>query len=140
MFATVLFKTVITVAFNLGTDFLRVPTFIDIRRNFKRRMLPTQVLASQCNFIVTQRCAVAFFLTLLIRGTKADDGLAADDGRTIRNGTRFINRLLDGFRIVTVNLRNDVPAVGFKALRRIVRKPDVYIDADSETMEMPLSS
>ena len=66
---------------------------------------------------------VGFFFALLVRRTETDDGLAADDGRTIRNGTRLINRLLDGFRIMAVNLGNNVPAIGFKALRRVIEEP-----------------
>ena len=50
----------------------------------------------------------------LVRGTVTDDGAAADQGRLAGLGLGGFDGGVDGFRVVTVNGRDDVPAVGFE--------------------------
>src|SRR5438552_8950218 len=69
----------------------------------------------------------------LVGRALADDGLAADDGWTIRRRLRSNNGAVDRLTIVTIYVRHHVPAIGFEALRRIVGKPtfDVPVNGDS---------
>ena len=86
-------------------------------------MSPAQLFAGQGDLVVTQRGAVAIFLALLVGGTKADDGLAADHRGLIGVGAGGFDRSADGVGIVTVNRRNHLPAIGFETLGRIVGEP-----------------
>ena len=90
-------------------------------------MGPPEVLAGQRDFVVAQRGAVTLFLALLVRRAEADDGLAADDGGLVRDLAGLFDRLLDSFRIMAVDFGNDVPAVGFEPLRRVVVEPAHHI-------------
>ena len=111
-----------------------IPGGIDFRGHFKRAMLPAQSLASQGDFIVTQRGTVAIFLALLVGGTKADDGLAADQCRLLGVGPGLFNSRADGVGIVAVNVRNYLPAVGLKTLRSIVGKPAFHFAVDGNAV------
>src|SRR5436190_14590281 len=70
--------------------------------------------------------------TRLVGRAHADDGLAADDGRTVRCSLRSNNGAMDRLTVVTIYVRHYVPAIGFEALRRIVGEPtfDVPVNGD----------
>lgn len=95
-------------------------------------MVPLQRFASQGNFRVTQWGAVAVFFTLLVRRAETDDGLAADQGRLLALA-RGVDGGLDLFRIVTVNVADHLPVVGFETLWRVVGEPafDFAVDGDA---------
>ncbi|MND93572.1 hypothetical protein D3C80_857610 [compost metagenome] len=95
-------------------------------------MIPFQRRTGQGDFRVTQRGAVAVFLALLVRRTEADGGLAADQG-WLRAFACSVDRGLDLFRIVTVDVADHLPVVGFETLRRVVGEPafDFAVDGDA---------
>ncbi len=106
--------------------------------DLERGILPTDMLAGQGDFVLTQRGAVALFLTLFVGGAPADDGLAADERGLVGNRAGRFDGGLDGLGIVAVHLGYHVPPIGLEPLRRIVEEPgggiavsaDLTIDGD----------
>ena len=89
-------------------------------------MRPADGRTCSGDFLRAQRCAVRATGVGLFRRALADDGFAADQHRL--GGFRLC--LLDG-RVncrdtVPIHVANHTPAIGLKALRRIVRKPLFY--------------
>ena len=76
---------------------------------------------------------MAVVAALLARRAGTDDGLAADQAGFASFGTGSEQCLLDGLGIVAVHIGNDMPAVGFEALRRVIGEPafDVAVDRDA---------
>ncbi len=70
---------------------------------------------------------------LLVRRAIADHRLAADQGRPRGARPGLLQGRANRLRIMTVDLRDDMPAVCLEARRRVVRKPtaDVAVDGDS---------
>ena len=64
----------------------------------------------------------------------ADHGLAADQARLVIDRLRFFQRGIDGRGIMPVDVRHDMPAVGFEALRRIVGKPARNLAVDGNAV------
>ena len=95
-------------------------------------MVPVQGLAGQGDFIVAQWSTVAVFFALLVRRTETDGGLAADQRWLVAFACGF-DRGLDFFRVVTVNVTDHLPVVGFETLWRVVGKPafNFAIDGDA---------
>ena len=112
---------------------LGVPLGVDLGRDFERAMVPAECGAGQGDFVVAQRRTVALFLALLVRRTKTDGGLAADQGRLVHALARGLDGHLDLFGVVAVDIANHLPAVGFEALRRVVGEPalDFTVDGDA---------
>src|SRR5690606_15423657 len=111
----------------------RVPSLVDLVFNHKRFVLPLQVGTGGADLIITQGCAVALFLTLLVGRAVADDGFAANDGRLGGVGAGLLNGGLNGVGIMAIHIGDHLPTIGFEALRRIVGKPalDFAIDGDA---------
>ncbi|MCY1354613.1 hypothetical protein D9M69_409980 [compost metagenome] len=112
---------------------LGVPLGIDLGRDFEGRVGPAQGSAGQGDFVVTQRCAVALFLALLVRRAEADHGLAADQGRTVAGLARGLDGGPDLVGVMAVDVADHLPAVGFEALRGVVGEPavDFAVDGDA---------
>ena len=110
-----------------------IPGGVNRLGDMERRVLPAQLLTCQCHFFVTQRCAVSFFFALLVGGTKTDNGFADDQAWLVVMALRQLNGRLDLIRLMAVDVRHHVPAVGLKTLGRIVGKPafDFAIDRDA---------
>ena len=125
-------ETLVPLGFDGAAGFLGVPLGVDVGRDFERAMVPLQCRAGQGDFRVTQRGAVAVFLALLVRRTEADGGLAADQGRQ-RALACSLDRGLDLFRVVTVDVADHLPVVGFETLRRVVGEPafDFAVDGNA---------
>ncbi|RMT21917.1 hypothetical protein ALP52_05981 [Pseudomonas amygdali pv. mori] len=125
-------KALIPLGFGSQAFFFRIPLGVDISRNFERTVIPFQGRTGQGDFVRTQRRTVGFFLALLVRRAKADGGLAADQRRLVALA-RGVDGGLDFFRVMTVDIADNQPAVGLEALRRIVGKPafDFAIDGDA---------
>src|SRR5690606_29446606 len=103
-------------------------------RYFERTVLPAQRLAGQCDFIVTQRGTVAIFLALFVRGTEANDGLAADQGGLLSVSPGLLYRCTDGVGIVAVNGGDNLPAVGFETLRSVGGEPAFHFAVDGNAV------
>ncbi|MNS45853.1 hypothetical protein D3C72_783310 [compost metagenome] len=73
----------------------------------------------------------------LVRGTVTDDGAAADQGRLAGLGLGGFDGGVDGFRVVTVNGRDDVPAVGFETLGGVVGEPAFHVTVDGDAVVIP---
>src|SRR5450830_787131 len=99
---------------------------------FGRAMCPLQRRTAQGDFRITQWGAVAIFLALLVRRTEADGGLAADQGRTLAFA-RGLDGGRDLFRVMTVDVADHLPVVGFETLRGVVGEPafDFAVDGDA---------
>ena len=69
----------------------------------------------------------------LVRRTLADRRFAADQRRPVALGLGGGNGAVDGRNVVPVDIADDVPAIGFKAFRRVVGKPafDMAVDGDA---------
>src|SRR5690606_14721649 len=100
-----------------------VPLGIDVGGDFEGGVTPAQLLAGQGDFVVTQGRTVALFLALLVGGTEADDGLAADQGRAIAVGAGHFDGGTDFVRVVAVAVGHHVPAIAFETLGGVVGEP-----------------
>ena len=115
----------------------RIPGLRDLGRQLERCVRPAQRVARGLHFVGTQGGAVHVVRAGLARRSLADHGLAADQ-RGLAVGPRGLRARgaqggVDGGGVVPVHLGDHVPAIGFKALRRVVGEPalDVAVDADA---------
>jgi hypothetical protein len=125
-------KAVVPRGLGRRAPLLGVPTLIDGFRDDEGRMVPAQGLAGQGDFVLAERRAVTLLLALLVRRAVSDDGLAADQARAVGDLAGGLDGGLDRLRIVPVDLGDDMPAIGFEALRGIVEEPGrrVAVTAD----------
>ena len=114
--------------------FAGIPGVINLFRDLKWRMVPAQFLPCQCHFFFTQRCAVRLFFTCFIRRSKANHRTADNQRRLIFHALRFKDRFLHRLRIVTVDLVDHMPVIGFKTFCRIVGKPAFGFTVDGNTV------
>src|SRR5690606_1017650 len=112
----------------------RIATLPGVLGDHERRILPPEILSSRHNLLRAERRAVRRLGALLVRRAPADDGLAANETRAILFRLRGDDGALDCRRIVTVDIRHDVPAVGFEALRRVVGKPPMHFAVDGDSV------
>ena len=117
-----------------GAFFTGIPGTINFRRNLEGTVAPTQLLTGQCNFVLSQRCAVTGFGALLVGGTKTNNGLAADQRGLGCIRPASLNGSANGLRVMSVNSRDYLPAVGFKTLGRVVGKPAVHFTVDGDAV------
>ena len=129
----VLGELVVPQRFEALTLGLTIPTGIDVSGDFKRGMIPADVLAGGFDFVVAQRGAVHVVGAFLVGRALADHGFAADQRGLVGAGLGLLNRRLKCNNVVTIHARNHVPAIRFKALGGIVGVPvlDVTIDRDA---------
>ena len=75
---------------------------------------------------------MTLFFAALVRRTKTDGCLAADNRRLVSYRARFFDSRLDGIRIVAINIWNNMPAISLETARRIIGEPafDFTIDRD----------
>src|SRR5690554_4870961 len=93
----------------------RIPRGLDLVRDHERRVLPAERLARRRDLFRAERGAVRGGGALLVRRAPADRRLAADQRRALALGARRVDRGLDRFGIVPVDVLDDVPAVRAKA-------------------------
>src|SRR5690606_29537438 len=74
---------------------------------------------------------------LLVGRTVTNNGLGTNQGRLTGFGACSFNRRLDSRRIVTVNFRNNMPAVGFKPLGCVVGKPAFNVPINRDAIVVP---
>lgn len=80
---------------------------------------------------------MAVVRTGFVRGAVTDDGAAANQSRLAGLGLGGFDGSIDGFRAVTVNSRDNVPAVGFETLDGVVGEPAFYVTVDGDTVVIP---
>jgi len=129
----IVLELAVPVAFPLGALLLRIPGFIDFPGDFEGAEVPADVRAGGGDFRVTQRRAVHVVGAGLVRRTGPDHGLAADQRGLVGDGPGSLDGGVQRFGVVAIDMRHDVPAVGFEALRGVVGEPplDVAIDGDA---------
>ena len=106
-----------------------VPGFANFVRNLERRMGPVQGLSRPCHFLGAKRSAVRVCSALFLRCAVTDHGSTAKK-RWPGIGLGFANGLLHRLRIMPVDVRDHVPAVGGKAPGRIVGEPALGLAID----------
>ena len=118
----------------LGAGWAGVPRGAYVLRYFEGAVGDAQCGARGSDFILAERGAVNVVRTGLVRRTLADDGLAADQCRLVVLCLGRGDGAVDGVDVVAVNVADDVPAVGFKALRRVVGEPAVHVSVDGDAV------
>jgi len=110
-----------------------IPGGVDVRRDFKGRVIPADGLAGGGDFLVSQGRTVAIVAIRLVGGAHADLGLAADQGGLVAFCLGLHQGGLNGGAAVAVHVGDHLPAVGFKALRGIVGEPalDIAVDGNA---------
>ena len=118
--------------FALGALLARVPGRVNLGGNFERRMSPTDVHARGRDLLVAQRRAVRVVVPALL-----GEPLPMMVLQQIRLGSVGLPRAprwrLRWLRVVAVDVRHHLPAVGLETLRRVVGEPavDVAVDRDA---------
>ena len=74
------------------------------------------------------------FLALFVRGTEADDGLAADQGGLICVGPGGFDGGADGVGVVAIDGGNHLPAVGLETLRGVIGEPALNLAIDGDAV------
>ena len=123
----------VPVLFEQRAAFARAPRRIDVGRNLERRIGPAQRGARRRDFLFAERRAVRGFRAGLGRRALADDRLAADQRRLVGDRLCGLDGGVDGGHVVSVDLGDHMPAVGFEPPRRVVGEPafDVAVDRDA---------
>ena len=91
------------------------------------------------DFVLAERGAVAIVRALLVGRAHADGRLAADQARLVGHRLGGEQRLFDFFGIMAVDRSNDMPTVGFEALRRVVGEPAFDMAVDGDAVVVPES-
>ena len=93
-------------------------------RHLKRHVRPAQGFARELDFFGAQRLAVGFGGVGAVGRAFADEGFANDQGRLAVSGAFGLrNRCIDRVSVVAFDRTDDAPAVGGKALGRVVNEP-----------------
>ena len=116
------------------TTLTRIPAGFDVRRDFKRRMRPANVLAGRRDFVIAQRCAVCRLGALLVGAAETDQRLALDQGRALGVFAGALQGQLDLFRVVPVDIADHLPAIGFEATTGVVGKPARHFTVDGNVV------
>ena len=127
-------KRLLPLSLRGGAFFTGIPGTVYFRRDLESTVVPTQLLAGQCNFVLTQRSAVTGFGALLVGGTKTNDGLAANQCGLSCVRPAGLNRSANGLRVMAINLGNDLPAISFETPGRVVGKPAVHFTVDGDAV------
>jgi len=129
----VMFEPAVPFSFPGGAFLARIPGLIDFLGNLEGREIPADVRPCGGDFGFAERRAMHIVGAGLVRAACADDGLALDEGRPIGHRLGFFDRLVDGFRVMTIHIADHMPAIGFEALAGIVGEPalDMAIDRDA---------
>ena len=110
-----------------------VPAGVDVGGNFERAALDAQRGARGGDFVLAERGAVHIVRAGLVWRTFADDRLAADQRWLVALRFGGTDRGVDGVDVVAVDVADDVPAIGFKALGCVIREPafDMAVDGNA---------
>ena len=118
----------------LGTRCLGAPRSPHLIVDFKRFTDNAQCRARRRHFVLSQRRAMHVVATGLVRRALADNRLAANERRlgVLRLGST--NGRIDCIDVVAIDATDNVPAIGFETLRRIVGKPADHIAVDGNAV------
>ena len=97
-------------------------------------MLPAEGRARGGDFLVAQRRSVRVVRVRFRRRSLRDDGLAADERGFVCRCSGDLDRAVDRFAVVAVDVANHAPAIAFEALRRVVREPAVDAPVDGNAV------
>ena len=112
-----------------------VPRGVDVVGNGEAGLIgPADLLTRGGDFVVAQGRAVHTRSALLVGRTPADHRLAADKSRSAGLLLGGVDRGLDLFRVVTVDVANHLPAIGLEAARRIVGEPVAHLAVDGDAV------
>ena len=91
-------------------------------------------LARRGNLLLAHGFAMHGGGALLVGRTPADDGLGANQRRPVGHGAGRGQRRGHGLAVLTVDLRQDVPAIGLETLRRVVVEPADHLAVDGNAV------
>src|SRR5439155_19808297 len=111
-----------------------IPRGANLLRYHERRMGPAELQARRGHLLRAQRLAMRLLGALFVRRAVADDGLAADQRRTIARRARRLDRAAHRAGIEAVDVGHHVPAVAAKALRSIVGEPAAHPAVDGDAV------
>ena len=117
----------------LGPGIAGAPGGAHVGGNLEGFAAHADLRAGGGDFVLAKRGTVHVVRPRLVRRTLADHRLAADQRRFVGLCLGLGDGLVDRVDVVAINVTDDVPAVGFKTLRRIVGEPaaDVAVDGDA---------
>ena len=104
----------------------RVPCLVHRLRNLEGRIGPSDRLPRRRDFLLAKSLAVRLRGSGARRRALADDRLAADERRASGLAPRRVDRRGDRARVVPVDRRDHVPAVGREAHGRVVAEPALH--------------
>src|SRR5262249_43998121 len=110
----------------------RVPALVHRVWNLERRIDPAKRLARELHLFLAQRLAVRELRAGAVGRALADDGLAADERRTIADAVRFADGGGDRLHVVPVDMGNDMPTIGGKTPGRVVGEPALGLAVDRD--------
>src|SRR6185503_13312953 len=102
-------------------------------RDLEGGRFPAERLARRGHFARAERLAVGLRRARARRRALADDRLAADEAR-LAGAARALDRLAHGLRIVAVDVRDHVPAVGLEAPWRVVAEPALHFAVNRDAV------
>ena len=120
--------------FPRGALFARIPVAANVVGNHERLVRPVELAAGRGDLVRAERRAVRRLGALLVRRAVADDRLAADQRRPILLRRRLRDRRLDRLRVMAIDVADDLPAIRFEALRRVVGEPAVHFAVDRDAV------
>jgi hypothetical protein len=94
---------------------------------------PDQRRPRQLDLVEAERFTVRLRRAGAVRRALADHRLADDQRRPAGRALRRGDGGIDGVDVVAVDTGDDIPAIGFEALRRVVDEPrrDIAVDGDA---------
>ncbi len=116
-----------------GATLPRVPPGVDFPGNHEGLAGPAQGLARRGDLLLAQGGTVRGGCALLVRRPPADHGTAADQRGPVVLEAGDPRRVAYGLRVVPVDRRQYLPAIGFEAGRRVIAEPplDLAIDGNA---------
>ena len=123
--------------FAFGTGLAGIPGGVNVGRDFKRGVCPTNRGACGGNFVGAQRRAVHIGTIGLVRRTHTDRGTTADQGRTLGISFGSLDGGIQCRGIMTIDVRNHLPAIGGKAARCVVGEPAFNLTIDRDAVVVP---
>ena len=118
--------------FTIGAGRCRIPRAGDVLGNLEGRMRPSQRFTARGNLVITKRRTVRARSALLVRRAEANDGLAGNQRGPLCVGHGGVHGGSYSGGVMSIDIGNDLPAVRFKTLYRVVGKPGVGLAVDRD--------
>ena len=123
-------KALLPLGFHLRTRGSSIPGFSHLIGDHEGIMVPAQRLASERYFVLAQCGTMAALGALFIWATFADHGFTTHQRGSFCLGLCGQQCRLDGCRVVAVDGRYHMPAIGLETLWRIVGEPPLNLAVD----------